>query len=67
MEAKKAKLEDTPVVSEFLDVFPKELYRLPPEKKEKKFKVYIHVVLGTQPISIPPYRMVPTKLRELKS
>ena len=51
------------VVNEFLDVFPEDLTGLPPER-EVEFG--IDVILGTQPISIPPYRMAPVELRGLK-
>ncbi|XP_027155548.1 uncharacterized protein LOC113755883, partial [Coffea eugenioides] len=57
------KLEDVPVVREFLDVFPKELKTLPPER-EVEFK--IDLVPGTAPISKTPYRMAPAELKELK-
>ena len=51
-------------VSKFSDVFPKELLGLPPDKK---VEFYINVIPGTQPISIPPYRMDLIELKELKS
>ena len=51
------------VVREFPDVFPTELPGMPP-KKEIEFCV--DLIPDTQPISIPPYCMAPTKLRELK-
>ncbi|XP_071939914.1 uncharacterized protein [Coffea arabica] len=57
------KLEDVPVVREFLDVFPEELKTLPPER-EVEFK--IDLVPGTAPISKTPYRMAPAELKELK-
>ncbi|MDV3195390.1 MAG: hypothetical protein Q8881_04060, partial [Sweet potato little leaf phytoplasma] len=57
------KVQNIPVVSEFPDVFPEELLGLPPDK-ETEFT--IELVPGTAPISIPPYRMAPTELIELK-
>jgi hypothetical protein len=53
-----------PVVSEFVDVFPKEITGLPPER-EVEFG--IEVVPGTTPISKSPYRMAPAELKELKA
>ncbi|XP_052882707.1 uncharacterized protein LOC108459261 [Gossypium arboreum] len=50
-------------VSKFPDVFPEELSGLP---LDREVKFTIEVYLGTAPISIPPYRMSPTKLKELK-
>ncbi|GAU51879.1 hypothetical protein TSUD_416640 [Trifolium subterraneum] len=55
---------DIPIVREYLDVFPKEINSLPPER-EIEFSIYL--VPGSQPISIAPYRMSPHELRELKS
>ena len=52
------------VVCEFPDVFPEDLLGLPPDR-ELEFE--IELLLGSTPVSIPPYRMAPTKLKELKS
>ena len=56
-------LEEIPVVKDFPDVFLEELPGLPPDRE---IEFGIDVPLGTQPISIPPYRMAPLELRELK-
>ena len=56
-------LQSIPVVNEFPNVFPEDLPGLPPER-EVEFG--IDVIPDTQPISIPPYRMAPVELRELK-
>ena len=58
------KVESVPVVCEFADVFPEELSGLPPVR-EVEFG--IDLIPGTAPISIAPYRMAPTELKELKS
>ena len=52
------------VVREFRDVFPDDIAGLPPER-EVEFT--IDLIPGTEPISIPPYRMAPGELRELKA
>jgi len=57
-------IEDIPVVCEFLDVFPDDLPRLPPER-DVEFK--IELLLGTAPISRRSYRMPPNELVELKT
>ena len=57
------KIESVPVVCEYSDVFPEELPGLPPIR-EVEFG--IELVPGTTPISIAPYRMAPTELKELK-
>nr|XP_027122177.1 uncharacterized protein LOC113739132 [Coffea arabica] len=61
--ADKLKIEDVPVVSEYLDVFPDELVNLPPER-EVEFEV--NLCPGAFPISKTPYRMAPAELKELK-
>ncbi|KAA3467535.1 glucose-6-phosphate 1-dehydrogenase, cytoplasmic-like [Gossypium australe] len=56
--------EDASAPDVITDVFPEELPRLPPIR-EVEFAM--ELVLGTSPISIAPYRMAPTKLKELKA
>ncbi|WMV07969.1 hypothetical protein MTR67_001354 [Solanum verrucosum] len=56
-------LESVPVVNEFPEVFPEYLFGVPPER-EVNFG--IDLLPDTQPISIPPYRMAPSDVKELK-
>ncbi|XP_070002911.1 uncharacterized protein [Nicotiana sylvestris] len=56
-------LESVPVVNEFPDVFPDELPGVPPDTE---IDFGIDVMPGTQPISIPPYRIALAELKELK-
>ena len=58
------RLEDIPIVKEFPDVFLDDISGLPPDR-EVEFT--IDLIPGTEPISIPPYRMAPVELRELKA
>ena len=58
------KLENVPVACEFPDVFSEDLSRLPPDRE---LEFGIEVLLGSAPISIPPYRMAPLELKELKT
>ena len=58
------RLEGIPIVKEFLDVFPDDISGLPPDR-EVEFT--IDLIPETEPISIPPYRMSPAELRELKA
>ena len=58
------KLENVPVVCEFPDVFPEELPGLPPDRE---LEFGIEVLPGSAPISIPPYKMAPMELKELKT
>ena len=53
-------VDEIPVVREF----PYDIAGLPPER-EVEFT--IDLIPGTEPISIPPYRMAPIELRELKA
>ncbi|XP_075100752.1 uncharacterized protein LOC142176617 [Nicotiana tabacum] len=56
-------IANVPVVREFSDVFPEDLPGLPPVRE---INFGIDLLPDTQPISIPPYRMAPAELRELK-
>nr|XP_016442056.1 PREDICTED: uncharacterized protein LOC107767539 [Nicotiana tabacum] len=56
-------IDSFPVVREFVNVFPEDLPGLPPTRE---IEFSIDLVPGTQSISIPPYRMAPAELRELK-
>jgi len=58
------KVEDVPVVQEFVDVFPPELPGLPPPR-EVEFR--IENPPGTEPVSKAPYRMAPAELKELRA
>ena len=53
-------VDEIPVVREF----PDDIEGLPPDR-EVEFT--IDLIPGTEPISIPPYRMAPEELRELKA
>lgn len=48
----------------FSDVFPEDLSEVPPPR-EVEFTIYL--ALSSEPISRPPYLMVPTELKELKA
>ncbi|XP_070036975.1 uncharacterized protein [Nicotiana tomentosiformis] len=56
-------IENIPVVREFSDVFPEDLPRLP---RVREIDFGVDLPHDTQPISIPPYRMAPAELREIK-
>ncbi|XP_070665153.1 uncharacterized protein [Malus domestica] len=56
-------IEEVGVVRHYPDVFPDDLPGLPPDR-EVEFA--IDLLPGTDPISLTPYRMAPTELRELK-
>ena len=60
----KVTLENVSVVREFLDVFLKDLPRLPPDRE---LEFGIDFLLKSAPISIPPYRMALVELKKLKT
>ncbi|XP_070025556.1 uncharacterized protein [Nicotiana sylvestris] len=56
-------IDSVSVVREFTDVFPSDLSGMP---LDCDIDFYIDLAPGTQPIYIPPYRMAPKELKELK-
>ncbi|KAA0051482.1 putative retrotransposon protein, identical [Cucumis melo var. makuwa] len=63
VQREKLKLEDVPVVKEFLHVFLDDLSGLPPDRE---IEFTIELLPRTAPISQAPYRMAPSELKELK-
>jgi hypothetical protein len=57
------KIEEIPIVKEFMDVFPEELPRIP---SDREIEFTIDLLPDTAPISKAPYRMAPLELKELK-
>ncbi|GJS26644.1 putative nucleotidyltransferase, ribonuclease H [Tanacetum coccineum] len=64
MKVNESKLEDIPVVREFLGVFQEELSGLPPSR-EVEFR--IDLIPGVVPVAKSPYRLAPTKMQELSN
>ncbi len=56
-------VENVPIIKEFVNVFPE---KLPGLRLDREIEFCIDIVLGTNSISMPPYRMAPAKLKELK-
>ncbi|WMV54667.1 hypothetical protein MTR67_048052 [Solanum verrucosum] len=63
VDARSPSIESIHVVSEFKEVFPTDVPGIP---LDREIDFCIDLESGTQPISIPPYRMTPVDLRELK-
>ena len=57
-------IESVYVVRAFSEVFPKDLLGIPPEWE---IDFGIDLMPNKKPISIPPYQMAPTELKELKT
>nr|XP_009758075.1 PREDICTED: uncharacterized protein LOC104210804 [Nicotiana sylvestris] len=53
-------LQLVPIVNEFPEVFPEDLFGIP---TDREIDFGIDLLSGTKPISIPPYRMAPTEGR----
>ncbi|GJQ96779.1 putative reverse transcriptase domain-containing protein [Tanacetum coccineum] len=61
-ESKEKRLEDVPVIRDFLEVFPDELPGLPPPR-QVEFR--IDLIPGAAPVARAPYRLAPSKMKEL--
>ncbi|GJY55192.1 putative reverse transcriptase domain-containing protein [Tanacetum coccineum] len=56
------RLEDIPVVREFLEVFPEDLPGLPPIRQ---IEFQIHLIPRVTPVAQVPYRLAPSEMQEL--
>ena len=63
LQSRELEIGDIPIVREFSDVFPDDLPGLSPDHE---IEFPIDLFPGTAPISLAPYRMAPTELKELK-
>nr|GEW32619.1 putative reverse transcriptase domain, ribonuclease H-like domain, aspartic peptidase domain protein [Tanacetum cinerariifolium] len=61
-KSKGKRLEDLPVVQEFLEVFPEDLPGIPPTR-QVEFR--IDLIPGAEPVARAPYRLAPSKMKEL--
>ncbi|GJX30220.1 putative reverse transcriptase domain-containing protein [Tanacetum coccineum] len=55
-------LKDVPIVQDFLEVFPEDLPGLPPTRP---VEFQIDLIPGAVPIARAPYRLAPSKIKEL--
>ncbi|GJW80984.1 putative reverse transcriptase domain-containing protein [Tanacetum coccineum] len=58
------RLEDIPVVREFLEVFPENLPGLPPVRQ---VEFQIDLIPGAAPVARTPYRLAPSEMQELSN
>ncbi|GKF42013.1 hypothetical protein Tco_0125355 [Tanacetum coccineum] len=63
-KSKEKRLEDVPIVREFLKVFPEDLPGLPPARQ---VEFQIDLVLGAAPVARAPYRLAPAEMQELST
>nr|GFC56976.1 putative reverse transcriptase domain-containing protein [Tanacetum cinerariifolium] len=61
-KSEKKRLEDVPIVRNFPEVFPEELLSLPPNRP---VEFQIDLVPGAAPVARAPYRLAPSKMKEL--
>ncbi|GJS63258.1 putative reverse transcriptase domain-containing protein [Tanacetum coccineum] len=59
---KEKRLEDMPVIRDFLEVFPNDLPGLPPPRR---VEFRIDLVSGVAPVARAPYHLAPSKMKEL--
>ncbi|GJW01796.1 putative reverse transcriptase domain-containing protein [Tanacetum coccineum] len=58
------RLEDVPIVHDFLEVFPEDLPGLPPPRQ---VEFQIELVPGAAPVARAPYRLAPSEMQELSN
>ncbi|GJX57599.1 putative reverse transcriptase domain-containing protein [Tanacetum coccineum] len=63
-QSKEKRLEDVPIVREFLEVFPEDLPGLPPARQ---VEFQIDLVPGATPVPRASYRLASTELQELST
>ncbi|GJW72198.1 putative reverse transcriptase domain-containing protein [Tanacetum coccineum] len=61
-EAFEKRIENVPIVRDFLEVFPKDLPGLPPTRQ---VEFHIELIPGATPVASAPYRLAPAKMKEL--
>ncbi|GJV24978.1 putative reverse transcriptase domain-containing protein [Tanacetum coccineum] len=61
-KSEKKRLEDVPIVRDFPEVFPEDLPGLPPTRQ---VEFQIDLVPGAAPVARAPYRLAPSKMKEL--
>ncbi|GKD01160.1 putative reverse transcriptase domain-containing protein [Tanacetum coccineum] len=63
-KSEEKRLEDVPIVRDFLEVFPEDLHGLPPMRQ---VEFQIDLVHGVAPVTRAPYRLAPMELQELST
>nr|GEW24983.1 retrotransposable element Tf2 [Tanacetum cinerariifolium] len=61
-EISKKRIEDVPIVRDFLEVFLEDLSGLPPIRQ---VEFYIELIPGVAPVAPAPYRLTPEEMKEL--
>ncbi|GKE79944.1 putative reverse transcriptase domain-containing protein, partial [Tanacetum coccineum] len=61
-KSREKRLEDVPIVQDFLEVFPEDLPGLPPTRQ---VEFQIDLMTGIAPVARAPYRLAPSEMKEL--
>ncbi|GKB59164.1 putative reverse transcriptase domain-containing protein [Tanacetum coccineum] len=61
-KSEKKRLEDVPIVRDFLDVFPEDFLGLP---LTRQVEFQIDLIPGAAPVARAPYRLAPSEMKEL--
>ncbi|GKE89843.1 putative reverse transcriptase domain-containing protein, partial [Tanacetum coccineum] len=62
-KSEEKRLEDVPIVRDFLEVFPEDLPGIPPARQ---VEFQIDLVPGAAPVARVPYRLAPSEMKELE-
>nr|GEZ68979.1 reverse transcriptase domain-containing protein [Tanacetum cinerariifolium] len=62
-KSKKKRLEDVPIVQDFPEVFPEDFSGIPPTRQ---VEFQINLIPGAAPVARAPYRLAPSKMKELR-
>ncbi|GJU93622.1 putative reverse transcriptase domain-containing protein [Tanacetum coccineum] len=63
-KSEEKRLEDVPIIQDFLVVFPEDLLGLPPARQ---VEFQIELVPGAAPVAQAPYRLAPSEMQELSA
>ncbi|GJV06073.1 putative reverse transcriptase domain-containing protein [Tanacetum coccineum] len=61
-KSKEKRLDDVPIVQDFLEVFPEDLPGIPPTRQ---VEFQIDLIPGAAPVARAPYRLAPSEMKEL--
>ncbi|GJV18178.1 putative reverse transcriptase domain-containing protein [Tanacetum coccineum] len=61
-KSEEKRLEDVPIVQDFLEVFPEDFPSIPPTRQ---VEFQIDLVPGAAPVAWAPYRLAPSEMKEL--
>nr|GFB15982.1 hypothetical protein [Tanacetum cinerariifolium] len=61
-KSEEKRLQDVPIVRDFLKVFPEDLPSLPPTRQ---VEFQIDLIPGAAPVARAPYRLAPSEMKEL--